>query len=100
MGSGKSTIGPQLARKLRYTFIDLDRMIEANEKSVVSEIFARKGEAYFRELESRTLDEVCKTGGGLVVALGGGAVTDSRNRTTMKKFGTTVYLETRFENIF
>lgn len=72
MGSGKSTIGRQLAKALKYEFIDLDTYIEEKEKCVISEIFNKKGEIYFRKQESLYLKEVLKNNSDIVLSLGGG----------------------------
>ena len=74
MGAGKSTIGVQVARRLGRTFIDLDREIEARVGVTITELFAREGEAAFRELEESVADSVLSTGEPAVIALGGGAV--------------------------
>ncbi|MBP9884292.1 MAG: AAA family ATPase, partial [Chitinophagales bacterium] len=71
MGSGKSTVGRQLATQLQYHFIDLDTLIEQQEKATIAQLFASQGESYFREQEAfhlRSLDKhervVVATGGG------------------------------------
>jgi shikimate kinase len=81
MGSGKSTVGPALARTLGWEFIDLDRKIEARAGCSVAEIFRSQGEPQFRELEHLALRELLQKpeGRGTVVALGGGAWTRSDN---------------------
>jgi shikimate kinase len=72
MGSGKSTIGKDLASILDYQFIDLDDFISTNENSSISNIFNSKGEIYFRKKESFYLEEIIKTKSNIVLALGGG----------------------------
>jgi shikimate kinase/shikimate kinase/3-dehydroquinate synthase len=75
MGVGKSTIGRMLAKKLKLKFIDIDRLIEKKQNSVINEIFEKKGENYFRKIEKQiSLEELKKD--GLVIALGGGAFVD------------------------
>ena len=72
MGVGKSTVGKNLAKKLKYNFIDIDKLIETKEKSSISLIFKNKGESYFREIENEiTLQELNKDNS--VISLGGGA---------------------------
>jgi shikimate kinase/3-dehydroquinate synthase len=78
MGSGKSTVGPMLAQRMRRPFVDLDAEIEADAGCSVSEIFGREGEAGFRQRESRVLRRVLSTE-GRVVAVGGGAPMDDAN---------------------
>jgi len=72
MGSGKSTVGPQLAERLKRPFVDLDDVIEADAGQSVAEIFSNEGEAGFRERESRNLQGTLESD-GVVVAVGGGA---------------------------
>lgn len=78
MGSGKSTVGPLLAEKLQYTFYDMDTLLEEREGCSVSTIFAEKGEAYFRKIESELLTELLKKS-GYVIGLGGGTIMQERN---------------------
>lgn len=75
MGSGKTTIGQEVAKELGYRWIDLDTYIQQQEKITIPDIFARYGETYFRKLEvkylERVLDEedvVISTGGGIIVS--------------------------------
>ena len=72
MGSGKSTIGLQLANILGFTFVDLDTYIEAKEASSIPELFKSKGEIYFRKKETSYLKELLNTNESSVIALGGG----------------------------
>jgi shikimate kinase len=72
MGSGKSTIGKELARILKFEFIDLDEYISDKEAVSIPEIFAAKGEIYFRKKETLYLNEILNAKTDLVLALGGG----------------------------
>lgn len=92
MGSGKSTVGPLLARGLRFGFTDTDRLIEKQEKMSVSAVFLEKGEIYYRKVESRMIKKVCQMK-NQVVALGGGAILNSKNLNRIKKSGTLIYLK-------
>lgn len=79
MGSGKSTVGPRLARRLGWSFIDVDEVIEAEAGSTIAELFARYGESWFRDLEHATIARLA-AGDGLVLALGGGAIERAQTR--------------------
>ena len=73
MGSGKTTVGPLVAARLGWRFIDADDVIEADAGIPIAEIFARHGEAAFREQERATIARLAATD-NLVLALGGGAI--------------------------
>lgn len=73
MGSGKSTVGPLLAARLGWQFIDADDVIVSRAGMPISEIFARHGEPHFRDLERETIAQLAAKE-GLVLALGGGAI--------------------------
>ena len=90
--SGKTTVGRQLARRLDMPFFDCDEAIEAAAGCSVSDIFARYGEAYFRELEHRTLETLCRKE-GCVIATGGGAVLTEQNRELLRRSGTVFWLD-------
>ena len=85
MGSGKSTIGALLSKKMNIKFIDLDKKIETIEKQTISQIFKLKGEKYFRAIEVKTilslLDSKEKE---LVLSLGGGSFLDEKVRKNVK----------------
>lgn len=99
MGSGKSTIGPLLAREIHYGFIDADSVIEEKESLSIRDIFKTYGEKYFRALEERVLKEIVLQEGNVVVALGGGALTSEENRILVKNRGILVYLKSDANNI-
>lgn len=92
MGSGKTTTGKELARKLGWNFLDLDEEIEKKTGMPIREIFSIKGEAWFRQTESETLAE---TGilSRTVVATGGGTPCIGENLNYMQGHGLTVYLK-------
>ena len=71
MGSGKTSVGKSLARQLYKDFVDVDSIIEAEQNTSVSEIFKNKGEAYFRALEQKCINELTQKK-GQVIATGGG----------------------------
>jgi shikimate kinase len=79
MGSGKSTVGPLVAARLGWRFVDADDVIVAETGMAITEFFARHGEAAFRELERATVARLAGED-GLVLALGGGAIEHSATR--------------------
>lgn len=91
MGCGKSTVGKQLSEKMGMKFIDTDSYIEQKEGMTISEIFAEKGEDYFRSLEL----EVCKELSNLhaaVISTGGGTLLKDENVKAIKKNGVVFFL--------
>jgi shikimate kinase len=96
MGSGKTTVGRLLAGRLGYRFRDLDDLIEAEGGESIREIFAARGEAGFRDLESSTLYAQGKEE-ELVLACGGGAAVQERNAAFFREQAFCVYLEVGFE---
>ncbi len=92
MGVGKSTIGKNLANRLSYTHIDIDRLIEEKEGSTINIIFKNKGENYFRMLENKTtLKELKKNSS--VISLGGGAFLDQDIRRAVRKSSISFWLD-------
>ena len=92
MGVGKSTIGKNLANKLSYSHVDIDRIIEEKEGSTINIIFKNKGENYFRMLESKTtLRELKKDSS--VISLGGGAFLNKDIRRAVKKSSISFWLD-------
>ncbi len=98
MGAGKTTVGRLLARRLRWSFNDLDEVIEAGEKQSVPEIFRLHGEPYFREIEHQYLERLSGRT-NVVVALGGGTFTLADNRDLAGQTGLTVWLKVSFPKI-
>ena len=79
MGSGKSTVGPLVASRLGWTFLDMDDAIEAEAGATIAQLFARHGEAWFRDLEHATIARLLSSD-RLVLALGGGAIERAETR--------------------
>ena len=77
-GSGKSTIGRILSKKLNYKFFDTDENIEDETKTKIKDIFAHQGEAHFRELETRVLSKLIKIN-KVVISTGGGIILKNKN---------------------
>jgi shikimate kinase len=82
MGSGKTTLGPILAARLGWSFIDVDDVIEAEAGVTIAELFARHGEAAFRERERAAIARLAAED-SLVLALGGGAIEHQATRTLL-----------------
>lgn len=90
-GCGKSTVGKLLAEKLGRDFVDADSEITASAGITIPEIFARSGEEGFRQIETQVLSELGKKS-GLVIATGGGCVTQPRNYPLIHQNGTILWL--------
>lgn len=95
-GSGKSTVGPELARRLGVPFVELDAEIERAAGRSVPEIFRAEGEARFRELEAAALVDTAKRDPS-VVSCGGGVVLEPANRVTLRATGEVVFLSVPLE---
>lgn len=100
MGAGKSTVGAVLADRLDWPFKDLDDVIEREEGRSIPEIFEQSGEAVFRDLETRHLDRLSRRDPPFVLAVGGGAPVQERNRTIMEETGLEVFLHVPFPVAF
>lgn len=97
-GSGKSTVGRHLARRLGLTFFDTDHVIEQRLGCSIREYFDRAGEAAFRDVEEAVIDEL--TGhAGSVIATGGGAVLRPANREHLRSRTSVLYLRSSPEEI-
>ena len=91
MGAGKSTVGPRLAQRLGWTFIDLDDEIVRVEQQSIAQIFDSLGETRFRELEHKALGNTLHRE-NIVLALGGGAMETSANRERIQQDDETLLL--------
>ena len=98
MGSGKTYWGNKWAQALGREFIDLDDLLEKEERQTIAEIFAEKGEDHFRRLETDTLRRLGKRN-DLLIATGGGTPCFDDNISWMNENGTTVYLRSSPVNI-
>ncbi len=92
MGVGKSTVGKNLAQKLSYNFVDIDRTIESREGSTINLIFKNKSESYFRKLENEiSLEKLKKK--NTVISLGGGAFLNKSIRRKIKNTSVSFWLD-------
>tara|TARA_B110000090_G_C13094181_1_gene335983 strand:- start:74 stop:562 length:489 start_codon:yes stop_codon:yes gene_type:complete len=99
MGTGKTTIGRQLAKNLSVSFYDSDHEIEKRTGVKISIIFEIEGEEGFRRRETQILNELSQMN-NIVLSTGGGAVTKAENRKTLKNNGHIIYLKSSPEILF
>jgi len=92
MGSGKSTLGKQIAPLLDCIFVDLDRFIETEENRTIPDIFRKEGEATFRKLETIALRNVL-VHPNQIIAIGGGAPCNAANLQLIKEKAISIYLK-------
>jgi len=98
MGTGKTAVGKQLAKKLDMRYVNTDNLIEAREDMPINEIFAKKGEPHFRKIEKEVVKDVAAAG-GQVIATGGGVVLDNENMDNLKNNGVIICLNATPEDI-
>lgn len=98
-GSGKSTVGRQLGRRLGLPFFDSDHVIEQRIGCTIREFFAREGEAAFRDVEEQVISDLA-SGPSAVVATGGGAVMREANRQNLRAGGRVIYLRSSPEELY
>ena len=99
MGTGKSSVGRELARRWGFRFLDTDSIIRNECGRPIAEIFSVFGEPFFRDQEFATLTKLlhCRRS---VIATGGGIVIQPRNVTLLSKLGTTIWLKADKQTIF
>ena len=98
-GSGKSTIGRQLARRLRLPFVDSDHVIEQRLGCSIREYFEREGEVRFRDIEESVIDELSQAPSG-VLSTGGGVVLRPHNRQHLRERTHVIYLNSVPDELF
>jgi shikimate kinase len=98
MATGKSSVGRRLAAIIGFDFLDMDAAIEAEEGLSIPQIFAARGEAAFRALESRMVERVAERS-RCVVATGGGTIVNPRNLEMLKRCGMLINLTADIETI-
>lgn len=91
MGTGKTEVGREVARRLHRAFVDMDALIEEREGRTIPQIFMESGEPYFRQLEARLVEELASRR-NLVIATGGGALIPEANRRRMVETGIVICL--------
>ena len=99
MGTGKTSVGKILAKRLDRPAVDVDLYIELSEKKKISEIFSEFGEAYFRALEKKSIHEICERR-GIIITTGGGAVIDHENFESLKSSGWVICLSAAPKTIY
>ena len=99
MGTGKSSVGRLVAETLHYTFLDTDRVIEARAGKSIGDIFEQQGEAAFRELERRIVEELTRRK-RTVISTGGGLPINEANLASLKTHALVVCLWASPEKIF
>lgn len=98
-GSGKSTVGRQLARRLQLNFIDSDHAIEERLGCSIREYFEIEGEERFRDIETQVIDELVRGEFG-VISTGGGSVLRAANREVLRRYAKVFYLRATPEEVF
>ena len=98
MGVGKSTIGKNLAKKLKFNFIDIDHLIETEEGASISSIFKNKSENYFRKIESEITLQALKKSNS-VISLGGGSFLNKSIRATTNKKSISFWLDVDIDEL-
>lgn len=99
MGSGKTTVGKLLAKSMEMKFVDIDKIIEAHEKKSINEIFAEKGQVYFRDLEREIISQESLKN-NCVIATGGGSIVDNENVKRLKETSFIVYLNATVDCLY
>lgn len=98
-GSGKTTLGKQLAGLLRLDFIELDQEISESQGLPIRDIFIQKGEGFFRSLEARLLRELSQSDHGFVMSCGGGTPCFSGNMDFINEIGLSVFLNVSYQEL-
>ena len=99
MGSGKSTMGKLLSKKLKMQFVDIDNIIEKKHFLSIAQLFETKGEKFFREIEEKESIKFAEKK-GLIIALGGGAFMNKNIRNNLKKSSFTIWLHLNSSELF
>lgn len=100
MGAGKTAVGNRLSKKLGYEYIDTDQYIEEKEGMTISNIFAERGEEYFRNLETSVIKELMLRKTPTIFSTGGGMPLRRENAELLKELGVVVYLKAMADTIY
>lgn len=100
MGAGKTAVGNRLSKKLGLDYIDTDQYIEEKEGMSISDIFAQKGEEYFRMLETSVIKELMQLEKPTVFSTGGGMPLREENAKLLKELGIVIYLKAEADTIY
>ena len=100
MGAGKSSVGKRLAQRIALDFVDADQEIERAASCTIEEIFARFGEAAFRDGERRVICRLLEDRAPIVLATGGGAFMDPETRACIRERGVSVWLRAELDVLF
>lgn len=99
MGSGKTTVGQALSEKLSYCFLDTDAYIEEQQNTTISHIFEEYGEEYFRNIETKTIENMEKNMKHHIISTGGGLPLRECNGAILKRMGFVVFLSVKRETV-
>ncbi len=99
MGSGKTTVGRNLENKLNIRLLDTDKLIVEAENTSINDIFANKGEPYFRQLETAIVNKLISQNTKAVISTGGGLPITEGNGELLKKLGYVVFLRAKEDTI-
>ncbi len=98
-GSGKTTLGTQLATRLNLIFIELDKKITKGERLPIKDIFIQKGEDYFRSLEARRLRELSHSHESFIMSCGGGTPCFEGNMDFINETGLSIFLNVSYKEL-
>ena len=100
MGSGKTSIGMNLSKKINYKFIDTDKEIEDESKMTIRDFFAENGEKDFRKFEERVTKKILKENKWSVIALGGGSFENEKTRSLVLKENFSIWLKCSLKTLY
>ncbi len=98
-GCGKTSVGRLLARELGRTFLDTDEIIVSKEGREITEIFADRGEGYFRDVESSCVSDTAREVRGAIISTGGGAILREENERALRRTGRIYFINRNIDNI-